>query len=236
MMLFKKLLFLRQPILLAVVFLVGTLAVSEVAALSLASHFNAGASSSAELQPVSLIAENYAQTSVFPKEKPEKEALPSAVQVDGEAKIKLLGNDAYFTDLLDSIRQAKKTIIISMFLFKTSEFRTNRGNIIMNALCEAAERGLEVRLYLESGKDESGDVTLENKKSADKLMRRGVTVRFDKKDVITHTKLVVVDEKTVYIGSHNLTHSALKYNNELSVRIDSVFFARNALAYLEDIK
>jgi phosphatidylserine/phosphatidylglycerophosphate/cardiolipin synthase-like enzyme len=43
----------------------------------------------------------------------------------------------------------------------------------------------------------------------------------------------VIDKRYIFLGSHNLTQGALKYNNELSVLIDSPEMAAEVRAYLE---
>lgn len=57
-------------------------------------------------------------------------------------------------------------------------------------------------------------------------------MRFDSLRKTTHTKVVVIDGRYVYLGSHNLTHSALTRNNELSVLLDSPETAREITGYL----
>jgi phosphatidylserine/phosphatidylglycerophosphate/cardiolipin synthase-like enzyme len=52
---------------------------------------------------------------------------------------------------------------------------------------------------------------------------------------VTHTKLVVIDRRYLLIGSHNLTQSALKFNHEASVRIDSAPLAEEALVYMNSL-
>jgi len=47
-----------------------------------------------------------------------------------------------------------------------------------------------------------------------------------------HNKLIVIDQRLILLGSHNLTQSALKYNNEMSVLIDRPELAREARAYM----
>jgi len=46
---------------------------------------------------------------------------------------------------------------------------------------------------------------------------------------------MVIDRRYIYIGSHNLTQSALKYNKELSVLIDSPELAGEMTAYLNGL-
>lgn len=152
------------------------------------------------------------------------------------SEVMLLANSDLFDVLLDSIKKAEKSISVSMFVFKTSKYNSNRANIIMNALGSAAEKGISVSIVMEKGRNENDSVTLDNKKTADNLMKRGVKVRFDIPDKRTHTKTIVIDDRYVFIGSHNFTHSALKYNNELSVKIDSTNLAGAVLSYINTIK
>ena len=153
-----------------------------------------------------------------------------------KSEVMLLGNSDLFDVLLDSIKKAEKSISVSMFVFKTSKYSSNRANIIMNALGRAAEKGLDVSLVMEKGRKANDSVTLENKKTAQILIKKGVKVRFDIPEKRTHTKTIVIDDRYVFIGSHNFTHSALKYNNELSVKIDSTAFAGAVLSYINTIK
>jgi len=50
-----------------------------------------------------------------------------------------------------------------------------------------------------------------------------------------HTKLAVIDGRYTFIGSHNLTQSALKHNNELSVLVDSPAVAESTLNYIKGL-
>ena len=52
---------------------------------------------------------------------------------------------------------------------------------------------------------------------------------------MTHLKVTVIDGRYVYLGSHNLTEGALRYNNELSVLIDSPEIAAETLTYLNQL-
>lgn len=152
------------------------------------------------------------------------------------SEVMLLANSNLFDVLLDSIKKAEKSISVSMFVFKTSKYNSNRANIIMNALGSAAEKGISVSIVMEKGRNENDSITLDNKKTADNLIKRGVKVRFDIPDKRTHTKTIVIDDRYVFIGSHNFTHSALKYNNELSVKIDSTNLAGAVQSYINTIK
>ncbi|MEW6409368.1 MAG: phospholipase D-like domain-containing protein [Nitrospirota bacterium] len=156
-----------------------------------------------------------------------------AVEVS-PAKVTLLRNEEYFYTLHRMLGEAKKEIVVSIFNFKMGTSAGNRANIIVDDLISASKRGVKVLVVFERGKGrEAGD---ENKKTADILKKGGVSVRFDSPHRTTHTKVVVIDRRYVFIGSHNLSQSALKYNNELSVLIDSIGVAKESLEYILKIE
>jgi phosphatidylserine/phosphatidylglycerophosphate/cardiolipin synthase-like enzyme len=88
---------------------------------------------------------------------------------------------------------------------------------------------------LEQSKEERDSLNRDNHETARQLRRGGVKVLFDDPRRTTHVKATVIDDRYVFIGSHNLTHSALSRNNELSVVIDSPELAREVTAYLKDL-
>ncbi len=144
----------------------------------------------------------------------------------------LLRNADYFPELLKSIEGAKEEIALSMFIFKTTDRPSNRANRIMQALIDASKRSVRVSVFLERGKRDNAGVTPDNRATAEKLERGGVDVVFDGPRRTTHTKAVVIDGKTVFLGSHNLTHSALALNNELSIKIESPALASDVLTHM----
>jgi phosphatidylserine/phosphatidylglycerophosphate/cardiolipin synthase-like enzyme len=83
-----------------------------------------------------------------------------------------------------------------------------------------------------SGRD-NDNLDTDNRHTASFLARGGVRVRFDSPLVTTHNKVVVIDNRHIFLGSHNLTQAALRHNRELSVRIDSPGMAAELLSYLE---
>lgn len=155
---------------------------------------------------------------------------------EGASKeVLLLENGDFYKVLLEAVKKAKKSIDLSMFLFKSSSYESNRANIVLHAIASAAERGVKVSVLLEESKRNNDSVTMENRKSAEKLIKRGVNVSFDSPDRTTHTKAIVIDSRFVFIGSHNFTHSALRYNNELSLLVDSEELAGKTLNYMKGI-
>jgi phosphatidylserine/phosphatidylglycerophosphate/cardiolipin synthase-like enzyme len=152
-----------------------------------------------------------------------------------EPQVAFLGNEDYFEALMAHLSRAKHEVVVSMFLFAPGEHENNRANQVLAALAEAAKRGVRVRVFLDQSEQEDFS-TEANRSAAAALRQHGVAVRFDSPGRTTHTKLVVIDRRYVFIGSHNWTHSALRHNNEASVLIDSPKMAREILAYVQRIE
>jgi len=147
----------------------------------------------------------------------------------------MLADDEYYPALKSFIDYAAKRIDISMFLFKTTRSRKNRANRLIKDLARAKKRGVAVNVLLEnSGYDES--INEENRRTARKLRKAGIAVRFESRETTTHTKAVVIDGRFCFVGSHNFTGSALYYNHELSLLVDSRALAADLLEYINRIE
>lgn len=149
--------------------------------------------------------------------------------------LKLLGNRDYFPALKEAIEGARKEIVMSFYLFKTEGHAGNDPEAITKCLLKAAARGIRIEILLERGKDTADQVYVQNRETMEKLAGKGIHVHFDSPRTTTHTKLAVIDGRYTFIGSHNLTQAALKYNNELSVLIDSADVAEEALNYIRTL-
>lgn len=144
----------------------------------------------------------------------------------------LLMNRDYGVALLTGLRAARSSIIVSCYLFKTTKIPGNLPRRIADELIRARQRGVAVSVILEQSGNERDFLNRENRATAALLMPSGIKVRFDSLRKTSHAKVVVIDDRWVFLGSHNLTHSALSRNNELSVRIDSPEMARQIQTYL----
>ncbi len=152
---------------------------------------------------------------------------------DSAESIELLLNEDYFQVLREEITAAEEEIIVSVFLFKTSPSRKGRTRRIGAALKEAARRGLRVVVLLEKSKQQG--LNEDNSKTAADLTEAGVRVLYDDLGKTLHTKIVIIDREVVLLGSHNLTESALQYNHEASLRIQSKALASRLIEYLAAI-
>ena len=94
---------------------------------------------------------------------------------------------------------------------------------------------MRVHVFLDQS-DAQEFSTEANRNVAEDMRRHGIKVKFDSPARTTHTKLVIIDQRYVFLGSHNFTQSALRHNNEASVLIESPKIAQQALAYLKRIE
>ncbi len=150
-------------------------------------------------------------------------------------QIRILPDREYFELLLPLIQRARHEIRLTMFLFRTTTSPNNLATALAKALIKARQRGVTVRVLLErSGFDNS--INAANRTVAAMLRRNQIQVRFDSREVTSHAKLVVIDQRYVFVGSHNLTHSALTSNHEFSLLVDNRDLAKETLRYIDSIE
>lgn len=159
----------------------------------------------------------------------------NAAQKGYPSKVSALQNHRYYDALITGIKGAKREIVGCFFLFKVSGKHGGLPQRIVDELVTAKKRGVDVTIELEQDAGGKGAVYEQNRLAARILSDAGVKVRFDAPKTTTHVKAIVIDGRYVYLGSHNLTQSALKYNNELSVMIESQELAAEVTDYLNSL-
>ncbi|HOQ81534.1 MAG TPA: phospholipase D-like domain-containing protein, partial [bacterium] len=86
-----------------------------------------------------------------------------------------------------------------------SKYPDSASNRIINKLCEAAKRKVNVTVIL--NQDKFGNkITNESKEAGEILRKSGVNVLYDSLDQTTHAKLMIVDDRFVVIGSFNWSY------------------------------
>jgi phosphatidylserine/phosphatidylglycerophosphate/cardiolipin synthase-like enzyme len=153
-------------------------------------------------------------------------------QENGSCPVTLLENKDLFPALMSVIDGAKSEILICMFSFKAGVHPDSYPDRIVAALARAAHRGVRVKVVLETTGDKANDLTVQNLKTKNLLEEKGVMVYLDSPKKTTHTKLILVDERIVLLGSHNFTSSALMHNNEISILIDRPELAKKVRQYI----
>ncbi len=148
---------------------------------------------------------------------------------------RLLADGEYFKAIKEALEGAQNEIVMSYFLFKTNGYKGSYPDMILGRLIAAAKRGVRVTVILERDSNRNSMTNKNNRETAARLRRGGIEVLFDSPKTKTHTKVAVIDRRYVFLGSHNLTSSALKYNHELSFVIDSPQMAKETLDYINEL-
>jgi phosphatidylserine/phosphatidylglycerophosphate/cardiolipin synthase-like enzyme len=144
----------------------------------------------------------------------------------------LLTNEDYFPALLKAIDEAQSEIFMSIFSFKAGVHKNSYPDIVLAHLARATKRGIKVIVILENTGGHDYKLDAENHKTKQLLEEKGINVYLDSPRQTTHTKLIVIDERLVILGSHNLTQAALKYNNEISILMDRPNLAKRSRDYM----
>ncbi|MGL4475302.1 MAG: cardiolipin synthase [Shewanella sp.] len=123
--------------------------------------------------------------------------------------------------LLQSIYQATSSISITTPYFVPSE-------VLLFALCSAAQRGLKVTLIIPD-KNDSMMVEWASRSFFSELLDAGVHIhRFQ--GGLLHTKSVVFDEQFSLIGTVNLDMRSLWLNFEVTLAVDNLEFTQSLVA------
>ncbi len=165
---------------------------------------------------------------------PEQDDLPVAQSIH-TGQIMVLTNQQYLPMLRNFIRTAKYRIDIAMYIFKVGKSKNNAPKQVLNELIAARKRGVKITIILENS-SYSDSLNDDNRRVARILRKNKITVKFDSKKRTTHTKIVIIDGRFAFIGSHNFTHSALRKNNEITLLLDNPRVVRDVSKYLNNIR
>ncbi len=152
-------------------------------------------------------------------------ALNSAPIINGGNRLRLLCNgDAYFPALFAAISAAQQTIRLETYLYADD----NIGNATTQALCDAAQRGVDVRLVVDGFGARNIDLH-----HLPLLLAAGVNVRVFRPEQHLwrhllsrkrtrlrrmHRKIALIDGQTAFLGGINIIDDAT--GNTSTTRLD----------------
>ena len=119
--------------------------------------------------------------------------------------------------LQDLVHDARKSILLTAAYFAPSDG-------LIDELCRAVRRGVQVRLMLPARCDVSL-LLLAARSFYDQLLSTGVEI-YERQHAVLHAKTLVIDAQTTVLGSTNLDYRSIEYNCELSGVIRSSEFGR----------
>lgn len=126
----------------------------------------------------------------------------------------------YAKRLRTAIDAAERSVFVIMFDWRWYELDPGcEVQLVNQALVRAARRGLNVMALTSS--PTIVKTLIDQKIVAKKLNRRG----------LLHSKLWIIDETVVFIGSHNLTQSAMQSNVESSLALADEATAKHFAAF-----
>jgi cardiolipin synthase A/B len=112
-----------------------------------------------------------------------------------------------YTLLLGSIRAAQRSVYLTMAYFAP-------GQDMVDALSEAAQRGVDVQLILPSRSD-FGPVMQAGRSHYERMLKAGVHIH-ELQDAVLHAKTAVIDGVVSTIGSSNMDWRSFVHNNEVN--------------------
>jgi len=150
-------------------------------------------------------------------------------------EVYILTDGDYYQSMINDLKNANETTLVAMYsMIYDPDDSFDWANDLIKELVYADERGVNVSVIIEN--KTFGDHTKYmkyNKEAYTYLLSQNITVLIDNENDTDHMKLVIIDDKIVYVGSHNWSESGLYYNHETSVRIVSEDIAKIFKEYLE---
>jgi len=113
--------------------------------------------------------------------------------------------------LVDAIGAARLSIDVAAYSISL--------NSVRNALINAHERGVTVRVVMESNNMDRSDVQ--------RMIEAGIPIIGDNRAGLMHDKFIVIDRSEVWVGSMNYTDSGTYEDNNNMIRIHSTKIAEN---------
>lgn len=148
--------------------------------------------------------------------------------------VTMFTDTAYEENLLTLIKGAKHTLDASMYDLNFTG-KDPKAQEVMDALADAAKRGVKVNLMLEQGTpDFAPEITQANKAAAKWLQDRGVTVHLDQPGQISHQKFIVADSSHALLGSTNWTKSDFDQRHQVNWLVRDTAVAKQLRNILRD--
>lgn len=135
----------------------------------------------------------------------------------------VLVDDAFLTTAAQLVAEAKKSICISTFKAEiTPKPRGRRLSNFFELVFEKARQGISVRFIINKT-SMRGAIPLSNALAINALYLHGIPVHCLPNNRCCHAKILIVDNDSAIIGSHNLSVKSCNYNFELSYLIKDTY-------------
>ena len=124
----------------------------------------------------------------------------------------------YFDAVYEAMKTAQKRIWVMVYGFKINKAGKSRGDLLAEEIIKAAQRGVETRVFLEKSSFNQR-LNEMNRETEEYLEKNGVETSLDREDIITHAKVVVIDD-SVFLGATNWSYGGLElwHNSDVMVK------------------
>ena len=146
----------------------------------------------------------------------------------------VVDDEEYLYLIKKLIADAKEKIRIIMFFMRFEDEKRYPTDPLFDELKAAKERGVDIKVILD--KDAEGQIfgsRVINKEAYNFFKHNGIEVTYDFDQELTHTKLVLVDDRHLVIGSHNWTAGSFFAYDDKSVYIESSGLADETSKYFD---
>jgi phosphatidylserine/phosphatidylglycerophosphate/cardiolipin synthase-like enzyme len=129
------------------------------------------------------------------------------------------GTGGVDSPLVDAIDAARLSIDVAAYSLSL--------NSVRNALIRAHDRGVTVRMVMESSNLDRSDPQL--------LIKAGIPIFGDNRDGLMHDKFMIIDRSEVWMGSMNFTDGGAYDDNNNLMRIRSTKIAEDYIVEFEEM-
>jgi cardiolipin synthase len=161
----------------------------------------------------------------------ENLAQTPTVAPKGGAVVRIIGSSPshtvprYYVTLISAIRSAEKNVTASAAYFVPTHDE-------LEALCDAAPRGVDVELLLPDHSDSALSMAV-GRSHYGALLKAGVKI-YETHGLVLHSKMVTVDGVWSVIGSSNFDHRSVIFNDEVDAVAIGGDTAQDLEAMFED--
>jgi phosphatidylserine/phosphatidylglycerophosphate/cardiolipin synthase-like enzyme len=146
----------------------------------------------------------------------------------------LLGQYLY-NELINEIEKSKLIIRAVQYQWKWNIYeRYSKIQMLGATIIRARKRNIPVQIILNT-ESPSKHLTKINSVTNNQLSREGCNIKMLNPVGLLHTKLWIFDNKTVFVGSHNISTRSLTVNEETTVKIESKSVANFFNLYFDNL-
>ncbi len=136
-----------------------------------------------------------------------------------EESVTPINNREYARTVMKLIREANSNIKLLLYQARFyEEYPDSESNHLLEALLDAKKRGVSVVAVLDLS-DWNEENIRYNTDFGKRLAAGGIEVYFDNPKVVSHEKVILIDDAISVVSSTNWSHYSITRNNEVAVTI-----------------